>query len=188
MEPQLREELKAWFDCNQLSEANVDECMGIIDRYLNKEQRKAKPQQNEAAAALKSASLTEQLIFVSSMPQVSPQMVRKFGLDPSLIRKAQIAKMVETSSAGIIRGLNKGRLLEQDLKPGQSVYRVKGGKVQQVTVVGQTGQAVQVASGTKGDEVEDVDPKELSSEEPEELGKPSPGGVVPTPAVSPGIR
>ena len=134
-EPQLREELAAWFKSNgTLTEENVDECLGIIDKYLQKEKNK-QDAEDDARGDLKESSLKEQMVFLSSMGSITPQRVRSFGLDPSIIRKAQIAKIIETTPNGTMRGNHyRGRLMEDDLEPGQSVYRIKDGKVQKVVV------------------------------------------------------
>lgn len=170
-EKALREELSEWFRTNVLGEDNIEECVGIIDRYLQKEEKRvASGGPSDAAENLRNASLNEQLIFVSSLRNVTPANLRKYGLSETLIRKAQIAKLIGPipggGKSGHLTGLNRGHLLEADLLPGQSVYRVLDGIVQKATIVGNDGGKPTVASAEVGSEVEEQEKEDLAVENP----------------------
>ncbi len=169
-EKALREELSQWFRKNVLGEDNIEECMGVIDKYLQKEERRVAIGPDEAAENLKKASLTEQLIFVGTLRNVTAANLRKYGLSETLIRKAELAKLVGpipgASRSGHLTGLNRGFILEGNLKPGQSIFRVEDGKVQQAMIVGDETGKPAVASADIGSTVDEEEEEHLATENP----------------------
>lgn len=167
-EPQLREALSTFFEGRtEMTPDSVTECMGIITSYLDKEVRKAKRQE----ISLKECSLQEQLVCLNSATRVTAGLMTGWGISPSILQKA-VSRGVLREENGVYRGsrnIRTQKLLEDELKPGQSVYRVKDGKVQQMQVVGVDGSRVSVANGEVGSEVEEEDPTKLSAENPEDL-------------------
>ena len=140
----------------------VEECMGVIDKYLQKEMDK---EQQELAES----TLEEQLVFLGSMRNISPPRVRHFGLNPSIISTGKARGLFETDRKGNVNPVfRRIRMLESELQAGQSVYRIVDGKVQKVTVVGVNGDKARVAPDEPGSDVEEQDSRELGEVNPDE--------------------
>lgn len=176
VESELRGCLATFFEGKtDLDDDSINECMGIINQYLDKEQKK-KP---DEAISLKECTLTEKLVLLNQAGRVTATIAKQWGIDPFTIQKA-LGQRVLQESGGVYYGSRNVRLqklLEGNLEPGQAVYRVQDGKVQKLSVVGENSGKVQVA-GEVGAPVEEEDPTKLATEDPDKLTEEWLGKVI----------
>lgn len=163
-EATLREELRTFFKKGPLCENTVEECREIIDRFLDREM--AASEEEDHAGHLSEASNGEKLCFISSLPAVTPTILGRYGVS-GLFQEAVRCGAIIPGIGGFFRGNPmKHRLIENNLKPGQWVYRVKDGKVQRVMVVSDDPSHVAVAGSEPGSPVDEENPEGLATEKP----------------------